>query len=1105
MIVAVRLSRFPSVVTLILAATALTGPLPAVAGAPADGTPGHSGGSVRTVTLVTGDRISTVDGTDRVGIQPGPGRAGIGFVSSRAGGHLRITPTDALEPLRTGRLDPRLFDVTDLLASGYDDIHGDLPLIVRYRAGTAPRAALTGSARVVRDLPALDAVAVREPRVGAGALWTRLTGAAGVDHVWLDGRLRTSLDVSVPLIGAPIAWQAGYTGTGVAVAVLDTGIDDSHPDLAGKVTARQNFTTEDMLDHHGHGTHVASTIAGTGAASGGRYRGVAPDATLYDGKVCDRFGFCDESAILAGMQWAAADQHARIVNMSFGQSDTEGIDPMEQAVNDLTARYGTLFVVAAGNDGGDRTINTPGSADAALTVGATSKTDTLADFSSRGPRLGDLAVKPDLTAPGVDITAARSRYTSLGNPGDEYLTASGTSMATPHVAGSAALLAQRHPDWSATTLKATLMAAAKPNPDIGVFAQGAGRVDIGRGIGQTVVADPVSVSFGTQLWPHTGNTPVTKTVHYHNTGTAPATLALTPHTNGPAGMFTVTPGSITVAAGGDASVQVTADARVPGPAGFLGGELTATDGTTTVQTPIGLENEGEVYPLTIRHLGRDGKPTTVYSTEVFNLGPYGDDVYEGPDTQTIRLPKGRYAISSAITGQTGAQPWIAELVRPEVVLDHAQTITFDARTAKPVHVTVPSAKARPAFLDAGWVIGDPTRRYGMQVGTTGTHTVYTAQLGTARSGDRFTGEVNSQWAEPGPGGDAVDSPAVYLLAWFFDGRFPTGYDHQVATRDLATVKADYGSHVPGSYAEKYVFSVLPGRYERVFTTNLALHPPLRRVEYYNADTAAQREHTFIDDVAPDSIAITFESTGAPVAYRTGHTYHDVWNRAVFEPAFPRRDEPGQWVGRVGDTLVEYLRLYSDSGGHTGDAGISSGDITLTRDGVPVCSTTFPYFCGGTLGSQDEFPMVAGDATYRLAARSYRSAPSVLSTAVLAAWTFRSQHGTGAAPQVLPLSAIRFAPAVDATGTAPAGRPFDVPVTVQRQTGAAPAKIRTLTVDVSYDDGATWNAAPLTSTSNGGVVRLTHPTGTGYVSLRANLTDTGGSTAELTVIHAYRFR
>ena len=100
--------------------------------------------------------------------------------------------------------------------------------------------------------------------------------------VWLDNKVKILAQVADDRtqIGAPVAWKAGYTGKGVTVAVLDTGIDDTHPDLAGKVADRKNFTDDQPVDHVGHGTHVASTIAGTGAASGGLYRGVAPDATL---------------------------------------------------------------------------------------------------------------------------------------------------------------------------------------------------------------------------------------------------------------------------------------------------------------------------------------------------------------------------------------------------------------------------------------------------------------------------------------------------------------------------------------------------------------------------------------------------------------------------------------------------------------------------------------------------------------------------------------------------------------------------------------------------------------------------------------------------------
>src|SRR5205814_2214191 len=107
-------------------------------------------------------------------------------------------------------------------------------------------------------------------------------------------------------IGAPTAWASGATGRGVRVAVLDTGIDATHPDVAGKVLTSANFTdSPDVVDRVGHGTHVAATIAGTGVASGGVHRGVAPDAQLVVGKVLGDDGFGTDSQVIAGMQWAA--------------------------------------------------------------------------------------------------------------------------------------------------------------------------------------------------------------------------------------------------------------------------------------------------------------------------------------------------------------------------------------------------------------------------------------------------------------------------------------------------------------------------------------------------------------------------------------------------------------------------------------------------------------------------------------------------------------------------------------------------------------------------------------------------------------------------------
>src|SRR5205085_10055911 len=132
--------------------------------------------------------------------------------------------------------------------------------------------------------------------------------------------------------------------------------------------------------------------------------------------------------------------------------------------------------------------------------------DGLSTFSSRGPRAGDHAVKPDIAAPGEQIIAARAAGTSMGTPVDaSYTAASGTSMATPHVSGAVAILAQAHPDWTATQLKAGLMSAATPIAGATVYGQGAGRVDVTRAVTQAVRAEPASLSFGFLRWPVTGN------------------------------------------------------------------------------------------------------------------------------------------------------------------------------------------------------------------------------------------------------------------------------------------------------------------------------------------------------------------------------------------------------------------------------------------------------------------------------------------------------------------------------------------------------------------------------------------------------------------------
>jgi subtilisin family serine protease len=210
-------------------------------------------------------------------------------------------------------------------------------------------------------------------------------------------------------------------------------------------------------------------------------------------------------------------------------------------VEELTASTGTLFVVAAGNDGFPGSINSPGSAKSALTVGALTRDGQVASFSSRGPLAWtgwDEELKPEISAPGVDIVAARSPGTSFPPAdGPFYTRLSGTSMATPHVAGVAALLAQRFPDWDAGRLKAALVSTPPTTSDI----PSTNRAPAGSSRAsnpQSVYALTSKLDFGRhgefrENVPPDSPPPLTKTLTYANTGTDTVTLDLTVQARNP--------------------------------------------------------------------------------------------------------------------------------------------------------------------------------------------------------------------------------------------------------------------------------------------------------------------------------------------------------------------------------------------------------------------------------------------------------------------------------------------------------------------------------------------------------------------------------------------
>jgi subtilisin family serine protease len=1199
---------------------------------------GAGRGEPVSVTLVSGDRVELWgSGTSApLRVEPAPRAHSVPFQDFWHDGDRYVVPGDAAALVSSGVLDRELFNVTGLVRQRYDDAHTSaVPLLVEYAdAGARARAAVPAGTTVRRALPELGLTALDQDKDSATALYGGLTAGAptarnatGVRKIWLNKRVRATLDQSVRQVGAPVAWQRGLTGAGVRVAVLDTGIDTDHPDLAGKTAVSQDFTgTGGVEDGHGHGTHVASIITGTGAASGGQYRGVAPDVTLAVGKVLDDTGWGTDDSVLAGMRWAAAESGAKVVNMSLGSGPSDGQDPMSVAVNTLSRQYGTLFVISAGNFGADRSVSSAASADDALAVGSVSKQDEPSDFSSRGPRVGDGAAKPEISAPGGGIVAARpAGVPPLGEPvGDGYQRLDGTSMAAPHVAAAAAVLAQQHPDWTAPALKSALVSSAQEVPDAGVHQVGAGRLDLDRATATPVVATATVSAY--LPWPNTGSQE-RRTVTWTNTGDTPVTLALRAELvdgegqAAPAGLVTLAEDGVTVPAGGSAPIELLVTGQ-EGRSGTYSGVLVASDaaGTTRTRTAISVYQQEERFSFTPNLLDRNGAaPAAEVRSSAFVIDLDTGDAYFVPSGTTVSLPRGRYAVhASIVTTAPGQESAYTTVSHPELVLDRDVTQVFDARIGQQVVAEPDNPEARGGTsslyamsrveecdcLFAFYTDTDP--RFEPQYAATlpGTasdaYALATARRATepelemvANDGQPFdvnlqslfgatpTDEEASLTAVYGGSGTAADlagidatgklvvvefDPNLGREEWLRRGvniaraggrlgmfRFvdqgavplppgepvegepvPVFYGHDSGTvnrltelvkkgettveyasrastalryellhgvrrqvtapvvyrprtRDLATMRAAYHDNAPNT-AGFAAFGKLFGRYVGTGWT---------------AFTASQQER--VEYFTPTEWDL-FWSTGP---YNMGETVtlaahrpptRVVWNKAVVGPSLrgttknyvPEELHPWSW--RKDGRINVKLPMYGDAAGRprmVDPFSDATGSVTVYRDGVALGTGPVTDFV--------EYPVPDQDSAYRVVADARQAdATWSLSTVVTAEWNFRSSAaGEGKA---LPMLTARFDPAVSLRNQAPGNRRFSFPLHVERQDG--PARIAAVSVDVSYDDGATWQPADVRRDHDHWTVAVRHPR-SGYASLRTRASDADGNRLEQTVLRAYQ--
>jgi serine protease AprX len=389
-----------------------------------------------------------------------------------------------------------------------------------------------------------------------------------VAHISPDRKLGAFLDNSAGAVNAAAAWQAGYDGTGIGIAIIDSGIS-SRADLnnskgVSRVVYSHTFVGGGPPDQYGHGEHVAGVAAGNASLSTGphytrAFKGMAPNANLINLRVLDQNGQGTDSGVIAAIEQAIKLQstyNIRVINLSLGRPVFESYtqDPLCQAA-EAAWQAGIVVVVAAGDDGRDNsmgtngyaTITAPGNDPYVITVGAmktegtpTRTDDLIASYSSKGPTLLDHVVKPDIVAPSNQVVSllnntatlptsypttliSKNYYTpnGTGNSGDYYML-SGTSMATPVVSGAAADLLEAQPSLTPDQVKARLMknaykafpaSSTVTDPTTGnvyvdyydIFTVGAGYLDIQAALADTSVANGTALSPIATVDPTTGN------------------------------------------------------------------------------------------------------------------------------------------------------------------------------------------------------------------------------------------------------------------------------------------------------------------------------------------------------------------------------------------------------------------------------------------------------------------------------------------------------------------------------------------------------------------------------------------------------------------------
>ncbi|WP_329624596.1 serine protease [Streptomyces sp. NBC_01255] len=508
----------------------------------------------------------------------------------------------------------------------------------------------------------------------------------------------------------------------------------------------------------------------------------------------------------------------------------------------------------------------------------------------------------------------------------------------------------------------------------------------------------------------------------------------------------------------------------------LAGVLAGTSLSALNPTAVAADGTPETYTLTIRHLDRAGAATGRYQTSVTGISGPGADAsatpYDESGTVTVRLPKGRYLLDSTLLGADPAEgtDWI---VQPRLDLDHDTAVTVDARTTAPVNVRPQDDGARylhsMAFVEATHE-GTTRSAHIMMAGDR----LRVAHLGPAAESGSVKEWIDTYWS-----GERAD----YALGYTFTSdRALTGLVRNPAPGELATVKVRAAA--PGGATGSGFVDIQPSAGPTV-----GLMTPLAPLATATFLVTPERGLWDVGYAAPETPPNRYFAND--FAVRAGATTTHTFDNAVYGPALDPAPDARPAGLRTGDTLALDIPLLADGEGHVPTAPRFHGaTTTLHRDGVLIGTRN------GTPG-RAEFTTTPGRAAYKLTATATHGSGPTAGGRVTASWTFTS--AAASRPAELPLSTVRFAPALDLDGTAPAGALTRVPVTVQG--AVATIGVRSLTVSVSTDGGTTWTRVPVLDGRAG--FRTPGPGGT--VSLRAELTDTAGNTLTETLRNAYRTR